>query len=76
MKDYVVTITGSARVAIHIARRRAGSARIAVSEVLKRTPDFGLKWNGGKDRHLKPGEAIVITVCNFADYPNKKYFDK
>lgn len=71
MKEFIVQINGN-----YATKRRAGTPRIAANEVLKRHPEFGITWNGGRDRQLNKCEILTIVVRNRADCPWLKFSDE
>ena len=80
MKEFIVEVWGNyttliKKKPIYTVKRRAGSPRIAVQEVLKHSPEFGLTWNGGKDRQLQRKEILTIRVRTRTDWPEIKFKD-
>lgn len=71
MKEFIVEINGT-----HLVKRKATTPRIAASEALKRHPEFGMSWNGGRDRQLRQGEKLYITVSNRKDRPDIRFEDE
>lgn len=70
-REFVVDINGT-----HLVKRRAGTPRIAAAEALKLHPDFGISYRGGRDRQLRQGESLTITVRNRADCPEVRFTDE
>ena len=70
MKEFVVEI-GARMVKI-----KAGTPRIAVAHALDNDPNFGLSYNGGKDRQLGKGERLTIQVRNRKDCSAVRFTDE
>lgn len=70
MKEFVV------EVGHRMVKIKAGTPRVAVAHALQYDPNFGLSYNGGKNRQLQKGESLIVRIRNRKDCPSIRFSDE